>query len=251
MGAKDSSKAAQYIINILSSFSEDIEEIGVNETSKKLGIYPSSAQRLFTGLKEGGILEQNPKTRKYRLGLKMFEMGLLFGHHLGIRRIARPHLEQLAARFDVNCHLGMLSGTSATIIDRIHNLESSSLIQRLSINVPLHCSGVGKAILAFLPRDKQQEVLNKIRLVRYTQNTIADRGGLKKELDWIAKHGYAVDRGELHINIHCVGAPVLDKNSNVVISISASDSRERLTDRKMNKIIPELIKTAESISLQL
>jgi len=251
MGVKGSSKAAQYIIKILSSFSEDIEEIGVNETSKKLGIYPSSAQRLFTGLKEGGILEQNPKTRKYRLGLKMFEMGLLFGHHLGIRRIARPHLEQLAARFDVNCHLGMLSGTSATIIDRIHNLESSSLIQRLSINVPLHCSGVGKAILAFLPRDKQREVLNKIRLVRYTQNTIADRGGLKKELDWIAKHGYAVDRGELHINIHCVGAPVLDKNSNVVISISASDSRERLTDRKMTKIIPELIKTAESISLQL
>jgi len=251
MSPKDSSKAAQYIIKILSSFSEDVEEIGVNETSKKLGIYPSSAQRLFTGLKEGGILEQNSKTRKYRLGLKMFEMGLLFGHHLGIRRIARPHLEQLAARFDVNCHLGMLSGTSATIIDRIHNLESSSLIQRLSINVPLHCSGVGKAILAFLPRDRQREVLNKIRLVRYTQNTIADRGGLKKELDWIAKHGYAVDRGELHINIHCVGAPVLDKNSNVVISISASDSRERLTDQKMNKIIPELIKTAESISLQL
>jgi DNA-binding IclR family transcriptional regulator len=251
MGVKGSSKAAQYIIKILSSFSEDIEEIGVNETSKKLGIYPSSAQRLFTGLKEGGILEQNPKTRKYRLGLKMFEMGLLFGYHLGIRRIARPHLEQLAARFDVNCHLGMLSGISATIIDRIHNLESSSLIQRLSINVPLHCSGVGKAILAFLPRDKQQEVLNKIRLVRYTQNTIADRGGLKKELDWIARHGYAVDRGELHINIHCVGAPVLDKNSNVVISISASDSRERLTDQKMKDIIPELIKTAESISLQL
>ena len=251
MGAKDSSKAAQYIIKILSSFSEDVEEIGVNEISKKLGIYPSSAQRLFTGLKEGGILEQNPKTRKYRLGLKMFEMGLLFGHHLGIRRIARPHLEQLAARFDVNCHLGMLSGTSATIIDRIHNLESSSLIQRLSINVPLHCSGVGKAILAFLPRDKQQEVLNKIRLVRYTQNTIADRGGLKKELDWIAKHGYAVDRGELHINIHCVAAPSLDENSNVVASISASDSRERLTDRKMKDIIPVLIKTAESISLQL
>jgi len=251
MGTKDSSKAAYYIIKILSSFSEDVEEIGINETSKKLGIYPSSAQRLFTGLREGGILEQNSKTRKYRLGLKMFEMGLLFGHHLGIRRIARPHLEQLAARFDVNCHLGMLSGTSATIIDRIHNLESSSLIQRLSINVPLYCSGVGKAILAFLPREEQQGLLNKIKLTRYTKNTMTDKAGLKKELDWIAKHGYAVDRGELHVNIHCVAAPVLDKNSNVVVSISASDSRERLTDRKMNILIPELIKTAESISLQL
>jgi DNA-binding IclR family transcriptional regulator len=59
-----------------------------------------------------------------------------------------------------------------------------------------------------------------------------------------------MDRGELHVNIHCVGAPVIDKNSNVVASISASDSRDRLTDRKMNDIIPELIKTAESISLQ-
>jgi IclR family KDG regulon transcriptional repressor len=251
MGVKDSSKAAHYIIKILSSFSEDVEEIGINETSRKLGIYPSSAQRLFTGLREGGILEQNPKTRKYRLGLKMFEMGLLFGHHLGIRRIARPHLERLATRFDVNCHLGMLSGTSAAIIDRIHNLESSSLIQRLSINVPLYCSGVGKAILGFLPRDKQQDLLNKIRLVRYTKNTIIDKGGLRKELDWIARHGYAMDRGELHVNIYCVGAPVLDKNSNVAASISASDSRERLTDRKMSNIIPELVKTAESISLQL
>ena len=251
MGTKDSSKAASYIIKILSSFSEDVEEIGVNETSKKLGIYPSSAQRLFTGLREGGILEQNPKTRKYRLGLKMFEMGLLFGHHLGIRRIARPHLEQLATRFDVNCHLGMLSGTSTTIIDRIHNLESSSLIQRLSVNVPLYCSGVGKAILAFLPRYDQQGLLKRLKLVRYTKNTIVDKGGLRKELDWIAKHGYAMDRGELHVNIHCVAAPVLDKNSNVVAAISASDSRERLTDQKMKDIIPELIKTAESISLQL
>jgi len=250
MGAKDSSKAAHYITNILSSFSEDVEEIGINETSKKLGIYPSSVQRLFNGLREGGILEQNPKTRKYRLGLKMFEMGLLFGHHLGIRRIARPHLEQLAGRFDVNCHLGMLSGASATIIDRIHNLESSSLIQRLSINIPLYCTGVGKAILGFLPRDEQQDLLSKIKLVRYTKSTIADKGGLRKELNWIAKHGYAMDRGELHVNIHCVGAPVIDKNSNLVASISASDSRDRLTDRKMNDIIPELIKTAESISLQ-
>jgi len=251
MDFKNSSKAAQHIIRILSFFNEDVEEIGINETSKKLGIYASSTQRLFTALKQGGILEQNPKTRKYHLGLKIFEIGILFSHHLAIRKIARPYLEQLASRFNVSCHLGTLSGSSVTIIDRVHNLESSSLIQRLSINVPLYCSGVGKSILAFLPKNRQEELIKEINFVPYTPNTILDKKKLKKEIIWIAKHGYALDRGELHVNINCVGAPIIDKNSKVVASISASDSRDRLTDEKMKLIVPDLIKTAEFISLQL
>lgn len=248
---KGSSMAVHYVYDILSAFNEQVEEIGVNAISKKLGVHPGTVHRLMTTLREVGILEQNPATKKYRLGLRIFEIGILYSHHMRLRKIVRPHLESLASNLNINCHLGILSQNSITIIDRVHNLQSPSLIQRLSVNVPLHCSGVGKALLAFLPQERQNELIDQIAWIPYTEKTIMSREVLKEELHRIVKQGYSVDREELHGNITCVGVPILDKNSNVLASISVTDLSDRLTENRIEEICRFLKKTAEFISRQV
>jgi len=246
------SKTIDLVAQVFSLFSIDKEEISIREVSNILGIYPSRVHRVLSSLECCGFLEKG-LNRKYRLGEGIFEVGVLYPAHLPLRKIARPHAEELAKMFKANVHLAIPSRKnphSAIIIDRIFNLESSSLIHRFSYNVPLHCSAVGKSILAFLPREKRAEILHGIKLIRYTKNTVIDLKLLKAELDQIRKRGFSTDYGELHENLCCVASPIF-QNQQMVGSLSLSDTKERINDRNLNEIAGALKQKTVFISRQL
>ena len=136
------------------------------------------------------------------------------------------------------------------IIDRILNLESTSFIHRFSYNVPLHCTALGKCILAFLPPEKRGKILENIKLAGYTENTIIDIKILRSEINQIRKKGFSTDQGELHTNVYCVGAPLF-QNQQLIGALSVSDSNERFSKRNLNEIAEVLIQKANFISRQL
>jgi DNA-binding IclR family transcriptional regulator len=237
---------------VLSLFDIEKDEIGIREVSQKVGILPGSLYRLFAAMEEVGFLEKTP-ARKYRLGERLFELGALFPIHSRLRKIVRPHAEELARRFHINVHLAIPSHLHphfVITIDRIQNLESHPLVQRISLNVPIHCSGIGKAILAFSPPETRKMILKDLPLERYTKNTITNLRTLRAEIERIRETGFALDRAEEWENVYCLAAPLF-KDGDLVGSISLSDSKERMKKRNIADLAKVITERAAFITRQL
>lgn len=240
------------ISQIFCLFSTEKEEIGVRETSKILRRYPSRIQRLLSSLEAEGFLERS-LNHKYRLGEVIMELGALVPMHSPLRKIVRPHAEELASKYKTNVHLGIPSRKdpiTAIIIDRVINFQSSALIQRISFNVPLHCSAIGKTILAFMPLEKQKVTFRQIELTKFTKNTITDPKLLRKEIKTIIKNGFAVDREEMHENVYCVATPLF-QNGKLVGSMSMTDTEERINEGNLDELSRVLKEKSNFISKQL
>lgn len=242
------SKTVRTISRLLSLFSTERDAVGIREASQILRLPPANIHRLFIAMEEVGFLERTAE-RRYRIGEKLFGIGALYPHHSPLRRIVRPHAEELARRFKTNLHLAIPSKRNphlAISIDRIPNWQSYFSVQRLTLNVPLHCTGVGKAIFAFYDRKKQEKILKRIQLTRYTKRTITSPKILQAELKKIRQEGVALDRCKLYENIFCVAAPLM-KNGEVVGSISLTDSVDRINKKNYKKFANGLKEKAEFI----
>jgi IclR family KDG regulon transcriptional repressor len=246
------SNTVRIISQIFSIFSVVKEEIGIREVSNILGIYPSRVHWVMKSLEVYGFLEKGPN-KKYRLGEKLLELGTLYPIHFPLRKIVRPHGEELAMKFRSNVSLGILSKKdppSVIIIDRIFNYQSAPFIHRLSFNIPLHCTGIGKCILAFMPPEMRKETLKKISFTKYTDQTITDFKSLDKEIHSIIKDGFAVDRMEMQEDLYSVAVPLFS-NQNLVGSMCVMDTPDRITPKKVPQIAKALIDKAKFISRQL
>jgi IclR family transcriptional regulator, KDG regulon repressor len=246
------SKTVQLVSQIFSQFSIEIEEISVREVSKKMKVYPSRIQRLLSALEAEGFLERTVN-HKYRLGEVISELGALVPIHSPLRKIVRPHAEELAGKYRINVQVGIPSKKdppTAIIIDRVINFQSSASIQRIAFNIPLHCSGIGKTILAFMPLERQKVAFQQIELIKYTKNTIVDPKLLKEEMKTIVKNGFAIDRGEMHENVYCVAAPLFH-NEELVGAISITDTEEKVNTRTYDELSKIIREKANFISRQL
>lgn len=246
------SKTVFKIVEIFSLFSQEKEEIGVREVSRILHFSPSNVYRLLSSLKSFGFLEKDER-KHYRLGEKIFEIGALYSYHFPVRKIIRPHAEELALKFGVGVHFGIPSKTqphSAIIIDRILGAQSTAPIHRITLNVPLHSAGVGKAILAFLPSAKRNKIVKELVLTKFTGNTITNKKRLFSELNWIRENGFALDREETHNNLFCIAAPIF-QNQTLVGALSLSGSVERFNEETINEIAKVLKEKTMFISRQL
>ena len=246
-----SSKTAEDILDILSLFSSETEELGISEVGRKLNLYPSKIHRLFLPLVRGGLLDQNPVSRKYRLGIKNFELGMLYISQNALRKITRPHMEALARKLATNVCLAILRNHNAMIIDNIQQWHLGSLLHLITINVPLHSSAVGKVLLAHLPPDQQKSLLDSISLDKLTPKTITQPSLLEKELKAIQRQGYAFDFGETYNVLNSIASPIRNKDGTVIAAMSLDDKNTLLTERKSRQFLSELIYTTNFISKQL
>jgi IclR family KDG regulon transcriptional repressor len=246
------SKTVRTLSRLLSLFSAEREAIGIREASQILHLPPANIHRLFFSMEEVGFLEKTAD-RKYRIGERLFEIGALFPHNSSLRKIVRPHAEELAQRFGASVFLAIPSQRTphlAITIDNLQNWQSHFSVHRLSLNIPIHCSGVGKAILAFSDPPQKKEMLKGIPLTRYTRRTIVSPQALRAELKKIRKEGFAVDRCEFYENLFGVAAPLL-QDGRVVGAIGLTDSVRRLNPKNYRKFAKVLKEKAAFISRQL
>ena len=241
------------VSRILSLFSLEKEEIGVREVSQILGLSPGGIHRLLSSMESCGFLQKNIN-RKYRLGERVFQIGLLFPLHSPLRKIVRPHAEDLAKMFRTNVQLAIPRRTqpsSAIIIDRIISLDDPVFHSMpFALDAPFHCSALGKSILAFLPAEEKKNALREMVLTRHTKRTITGMRLLKAELNKIQKNGFSVDRGEIFEGLYCVGAPIF-QNGRLVGSLSLSDAIGRINDKNVSEVAKALKEKIAFISRQL
>lgn len=227
-------------------------ELGITEVSENLELDKSTVHRLMSTLKEKGYVVQNTSNNKYLNSFKLFEMGNNVVEKLGLRRQAQPYLEHLARTTNETVNLAIMYDANIIYIDKI---ESSATI-KVNLNVgkklPAYCTGLGKAMIAFMPQKKIQEIMKDVEFVQYTDKTVADIDKLMEQLKEIKAQGYSIDDEEYVEGLKCVAAPIFNYSGDVIAAISVAVPKYRYDEGEKNIGYKKIIKnTAINLSKDL
>lgn len=235
---------------LLQTFTPDTPELGISDLAKRLGLAKSTVHRLASTLVEAKFLEQNQQTVKYQLGLAVFELGACVADRMDVSVQSMPYLENLMEQTGETVHLAILDETEVLYINKIESRQTIRSYTRIGRRGPLYCTGVGKALLAFQPPDKIEQLITA-GLTPRTPNTITDPDKLRRHLSEIRDRGYAIDDEEVEIGLRCLGAPIRDHSGKVIASISLAGPSQRLTRERLMACARGVIDTADTISARL
>ena len=239
-------KVLEKALSIIELFDEKGKELTVTEVSESLDLNKPSSFRILSNLEDFGYLDKDPKTARYRLGPKLYDLGSLAEPHAGIKKIARPFLKKLNEQCHETVHLAVLYQGEALYVDKIEGKRTIRVITRVGARLPAHCSGVGKVLLSALSEEALVGTLSEKGLSRFTNNTITDFDLLKQELAKCRKRGHATDNEEIEEGLKCVAAPVYE-NGEIVAAISISAHSERL-NKETPRYVSMVKETAKAIS---
>jgi DNA-binding IclR family transcriptional regulator len=234
--ATDGLKSVEKALRIIESFDLDRPEISVSEFVESLSIPKVSVYRFLRVLTKNGFISHNKQTKKYRLGLKIFELGSIVLKNFDFREVAFPIITELSNRSGETVHLGVLDNQQVVSIESVESNQTLRISMPVGKRVYLHSTGVGKAILASLNDEEIKEVVRQKGLPRFTNNTIVVADQLLKEIQAIRARGYAIDNEENEPGVRCIAAPVVDPNQRFIASISVSGPSVRVSRKR----IPEL-----------
>ena len=225
--------------------------LGVTEISHRLDVSKSTAHRLLSSLLQQGFVKQEAESERYLLGLKLIELGEVVSSRLDIRTIAAPYLHQLAETTGETVHLVMMDDLEIVYIDKTESDATIRMFSRIGKRAPMHCTGVGKAILAYLSEEKIDEVLTKRPMTKYTEHTITDQTAMKQHLQEIRERGVSFDLEEHEKGIQCAAAPLFNYHEEVVGGISVAGPMMRVDEEKLKMLAVEVDKVARQISGRL
>ena len=206
-------------LRILDLFDETTTHLTASEIASAFRVTSATIYPTLCTLVDHGYLIRDDRKR-YRLGSKLLERGGQVLAQLDVRRIAHPYLSDLARRRQVMADLAILYGTEVLYLERRVGHPTAMLGEVVGRRIPLHCTSLGKVLLAFLPTADRDHLVASLKLKQYTPHTIVDRALLLEELDRIRQRGYAEDVQEFHLGSFCVGAPVFGYDSHAVAAIS-------------------------------
>jgi len=222
----------------------------VSELAKRLGLAKSTVHRLASTLVRERILERNARDGKYRLGLVLFELGSLVRRKMDVSAEARPQLKALMESTGETVHLGVLDEHSVLYINRIESRRAIRMGFGLGIRAPLHCTALGKALLAFQPEEFIEETIAR-GLPRRTADTITSPHAFRQELAAIRARGYAVEDQEIEAGLRSIAAAVRNDAGQVIASIGIAGPAHRLTKKVLLSYARELTGATDAVSQRL
>ncbi|MED1642745.1 IclR family transcriptional regulator [Brevibacillus agri] len=235
-------------IDILELFSLTEPELSVKEISDRLKLSKSTVHGLMKTLEHRGYLEQKPTDQKYKLGLRLFELGNLVGSGMELRNLAYPIIQSLVATLQETVHLVVLDKDEVVYVEKVEAPASLRMYSMLGKRAPLYCTGGGKALFAYLDEATVDRILQQADLRALTPFTLTDPEAIKRELQKIREQGYAIDDEEIEIGLKCVAAPIFNHEGKVIASISCAGPKHRFSDDKMTTFIQEVKHAALALS---
>lgn len=225
----------------------------LGELAEAVRLPKGTVHRLLSSLVYFNYVQQDPASRRYGLGFRLVTLGNSLLGHIDVRSLAQPSLLELARRTKETVHLVVLDSDQALYIDKILlSSEGLHMSSRLGYRAPLHCTAVGKVILAHLSDGEVDRIIADKGLPRRTAHTLVDGGTLKAHLHRVKDEGYAQDNEEDSEGVRCVAAPVFDMYGEVIAAISVSAPAVRVTPQVAKEHLKSLVmETAGKISHQL
>jgi len=247
---RGSLKSMQKLMAVLDCFSRYDRSLSLAEISERCKMPKTTVHRLVTSLREAKLLEQDKGRDRYRMGIRLFELGSIVLANLDLHREARDLVERLGDISGESAHLCVFDGTNMVIIEhREPGGSSVNWTTTLSLS-PSYCTGVGKAALAFQEPATIEKVIGQ-GLLPYTPTTITDPDALRADLAETRKRGYSIDEGEHQPTVRCVAAPIRNTSGRVFAAVSVTGPMDRVTRERVPVLAELVIATANQLSRQL
>jgi IclR family KDG regulon transcriptional repressor len=243
-------RAVERALQILGCFDEKHPDRGVSEIAQAVGLHKATTHRIVTTLLSYGYLERAEDGQRYRLGLRLADLGFKVLRRMDLRREALPIMANLAARLDETCDLSIYDRGEAYYIEVVQGNRALTIAAAVGRGLPAHATASGKVLLAFRTETDPPAALDD-PLVAYTHRTITRPADLRRQLEVVRAQGYAVDDEELELGVRAVSAPVLDRDGKVVAALSVASPTSRLPLDRIPALANEARQAAEAISLRL
>ena len=239
------------VIDILEAFEWLGPQLGVSEISRALNLKKATTHRLLASLRRREIVAQDPITRRYHLGMRLWQLGMLALNQVDWIDRARPYLRQLRDETGETTHLAILDDGQVLYIDKVESEHSLRMPSQVGRRLPAHCTGVGKALLAHLSSAELASVIEQRGLAEFTPRTITERHTLVSELAEVRDRGYAVDDEEIEPGLRCIAAAVRGHGGEVVGAISIAGPSSRLHRDDVARHADRVVSAARQISQAL
>jgi IclR family pca regulon transcriptional regulator len=241
---------------IMECFRPGRSVLGIADIANELGMSRSTTHRYLTTLVALGYMEQT-KSRKYRLSLRVTDLGMSALSSTGLRDHAHPILEELRARSKFTASIAVLDGPEIIYVDRVVSFqrgadegEGAGLV--IGSRLPASCTAMGKVLLAFLPATERKESLSRVNLECRGPNAIMSKSALQAELQGVSEDDFATEDEELEQKRIAIAAPVRDESRMVVAAIDLSAHTSLLTIEQLaDGLRAHLVSTADRISARL
>jgi IclR family acetate operon transcriptional repressor len=230
------SQAIERALGVLDCFMAADAELGITEIARRLELSPSTVHRIVRALLSAGYLDQNPRTDQYYLGRSAVLLGQFAQRAIGMDRVL-PVLEDVAERTGESVNFGIREGASAIVALRVETRHPLRFEQHVGTRVPLYCSALGKALLAF-GSDPAGDLRGLGRLERHTEHTITSRMALERELRATRERGYSLDEQENLLGVRCIGAPVLEPAGHARSAIAVQIPSVRMARDDLPSLAP-------------
>jgi DNA-binding IclR family transcriptional regulator len=241
-----------FIFDILS---QSPSGLSLGELARQANLPKGTAHRLLASMAYFDFIRQEPTTKNYHLGFKLVDLGNLLLSQIDLRSQARPFLINLSETVKETVHLVVLDRDKALYVDKVDLHPRASglqMVSRLGSRIALHCSSVGKALLAYMKKTDAAKLISDTPLAKRTPNTISDPEELMQHLALVRKNGYAIDDEENEEGIRCVAAPIRNGSGKAEAAVSISGPTTRITMERIETELRQLVcQTANSISVQL
>jgi IclR family acetate operon transcriptional repressor len=235
--------AVERAVALLEALADGSPELGTNELARRTGLHPSSVSRLLATLAAAGLVEHVESTGRYRLGLRLLELGNAVLARLDLREVARPHLHALVEATGETATLSAPGDPDAFTVDFVQSASSVQSVARLGRPSIAHATATGKVALAF-----GRIALPPGRLERFTARTRVERAELDAEVEQVRRQGWAQAVGEREDELNALAAPVRGSRGELVAILGLQGPASRFGERAMGAALDPLLAGARAVS---
>ncbi|MFD2191399.1 IclR family transcriptional regulator domain-containing protein [Pistricoccus aurantiacus] len=238
-------------LNILEGLAAAPMGLALSDIAQIAGLAPSTTHRLLQALHKQGFITQDSELGLWKVGVKTFQIGNTFLEARDYVATARPYLRRLTEESGESANLGIRDDSMAVFLAQSESHQMMRMITRLGSRAPMHASGVGKALLAWLPEKEVERILQARGLARVTANTIDTPAKLREGMAEIRQQGYACDREEHAVGLHCAAASIHDERGSPLAAISVSGPVARIPESRLIELGSLVRRAAREITQQL
>ncbi len=249
----------RYTIEILDKALDVVEALAETEgcaqspgeLARTLNINRSRTYRILKTFERRGYVETDEQAQGFRLGLRFIPLGEYVRRSIDLDKKAAPILMELAKTTGDASNLLVRYENSAICIDHYFGSYSLQVLANLDKPIPLYIGASPKILLAWLPEDEREEIIESLELIPFTDKTIIDKSVLRERLNQIRKRGYEIDEGDFEVGVMAVGAPVFDFTGKVAAGLTVTTPEARYTPEREEKILKAVIQAAQNLSRNL
>ena len=243
-------RAVERALQILECFDDEHPEMGISEIAQMVKLHKATTHRIMTTLLNFGYLERAVDGQKYRLGIRLTELGFKAIRRMDLRREALWHMNQLAQQWGEACDLSIFDHGDVFYIEMIPGSHALTIAAAVGQRLPAHCTASGKLFLAHMPIQELDVILRK-PLTAYTGKTISSANILRQQLDVIRQQGYAFDDEEFETGIRAVASPIYNREGRVIAVMSIPSPASRMPMERVPVIARALAEATQAVSRRL